>query len=297
MLIEVSIKTKTMKKTVSSFILVILLSGALAGQGIYIRVGGGYGLPVSKSTIGSWVAQNETNSANIYSSKSISASFGAGENINIAGGYKFNENFIFDLNLQYLIGTSFKTGDVYTYKANGYDWKEESSTISSARGIFINPTVIFSAGFGKRAPYARFGIIAGSPKLLAKETYYDNVDLSVPTVDVDNWEYTKGLSFGYQGAIGMNWKLKENLDFYTEVDYVSLTYYAKEANLVKSVSNGVDNLPNLTESQKKTLFKKTIDPNILPDPLQPKIALLEAKPFSSISLQVGIRFQIWKKIE
>jgi hypothetical protein len=211
--------------------------------------------------------------------------------MNIGLGFKFNENFIFDLNVQYLLGNKYESGNVYTYTYGS----ETTLTNSYARGLFLNPTFIFSAGFGKWAPYGKFGIITGSPKLYMKESYY--YDLDGTSTWNKNWEYTKGLSLGYQGAIGMNWKLNGMMDLYTEVDFVSLTYYPGEANLVKSNQDGVDNLSQISLSQRKTIFKKTLDtyPYSEPDPTQPTLAVREAQPFSSLSLQVGLRFSIFKK--
>jgi len=54
----------------------------------------------------------------------------------------------------------------------------------------------------------------------------------------------------------MNWKLTEKIDFYTEFNYISMTYYAGEYNLTqdKNLVTGFNNLTNMTLSQKQVLF-------------------------------------------
>jgi len=283
-----------MKKTFITFLLIILLTGSLFSQGIYIRAGGGYGLPIATASLGSKILYSDVNNVITNSTQSVTGSYGAGGNFNFAAGYKFNENFIFEIGTQYLMSNKYET-----YNRNIYTGYEDNvNTTTSAKAFFINPSFIFSAGFGKAAPYGRFGFIIGVPKISGSEISYYNGD-GIDSVG-SKWEYSKGISFGFQGAIGMNWKLTDKLDIYTELNYVSMTYYPGEYNLTKYVhSDGfttTDNLPNMSLSQIKTLYKRKYDPSTVNiDSNQPQVALREATPFSSLSLQVGIRFTLWKK--
>jgi opacity protein-like surface antigen len=292
-----------MKNLLTSLILFILLSGAVMAQSIYIRAGGGFGFPIATSPIGEKYLHTEVydgvNTTNNYSTEGVTGSYGSGINFNFAVGYKFNENFIFELNTQYLISNKYKTGDNYSYTGVGNSSVDNNNTTTSARALFLNPSFVFSAGFGKAAPYGRFGFIIGSPKVTGKESTYYNGD-GIDSTE-KSWEFTKGLSLGFQGAVGMNWKLTEKLDFYTEVNFISMTYYPGEYNVTRDISsngyNLTDNLPNMPLGQKQTIYKKKYDPNTPYDSAKPSIALREAKPFSSLSLQVGIRFSLWKKVE
>lgn len=297
-----------MKKTFIPFFLLILISGSLFSQGIYIRGGGGYGFPIATSSLGEKYTQSQVydgvNTTTSTSSKGITGSFGSGIDFNFATGYKFNENFIFELGIQYLLSNKYKTGNNYSYTStapqNEYSNVDYDNITTSAKALLLNPSFIFSAGFGKAAPYGRFGFIIGSPKISGSELSYYNGD-GIDSVG-RKWEYSKGISFGFQGAIGMNWKITDKLDFYTEINYVSMTYYPGEYNLTQDIrSNGfnvTDYLPDMYLSQKKTIFKKTFDPSAVnTDFAQPHVALRESSPFSSLSLQVGVRFTLWKKSE
>jgi hypothetical protein len=295
-LLIIMLNLSMMKKTFSSFLLIILVSGATFAQGIYFRAGGGYGFPIATSLIGEKYLHTNINNIDNYSRESVTGSYGSGTNFNFALGYKFNENFVFELSSQYLISNKYKTFNNDNYSS----YVDDDNISTSAKALFLNPSFVFSAGFGKAAPYGRFGLIIGSPKVSGSELQYYNGD-GVDSV-ARKWEYTKGISLGFQGAIGMNWKLTEKLDFYTEINYVSMTYYPGEYNLTQDISsNGftvTDNLPNMYLSQKRTIYKKEFDPSsVNNDFAKASVDLRKAMPFSSLSLQVGIRFSLWKKSE
>lgn len=285
-----------MKKIFTLSFLICIFSGILLSQGIYVRTGGGYGFPVATSSLGEINLRTEINSVNTTSKRGVTGSLGSGINFNLAFGYKFNENFIFELNSQYLAGKKYESSDNYTYSNGSYSYVGNYNSIISAKAVFFNPSFIFSAGFGKAAPYGRFGLILGSPKITGVETsYYDGDGIDSTRSE---FELSKGISFGFQGAVGMNWKLSEKLDIYTEINYISMSYYPGEYNRVmdKDLRTGEDNLRNMPVSGKKTIYKKEFDPSAVNiDSSKPRVALRESAPFSSVCLQVGIRLSLWNK--
>jgi hypothetical protein len=297
-----------MKKIFIALSIAVFFSVSGLAQGIYIRTGGAYGFATGTSSIGEkltevviWNGSSQTSSA---STKSVTGSFGSGISFNLAFGYKFNENLIFELGTQYLLGREYRTFDKYQYSSNDpyypYSYVDNNTTSLSSRALLLNPVLVFSAGFGKAAPYGKFGVITGSPKVKGEKYGYNDGD-GIDSVRQE-WAYTKGFSLGFTAAIGMNWKLSEKLDFYTEINYVSLTYYPGEYNLTKSVwGDGfsvVDQLPNLSQIDKQTIYKKKFDPTTVnTDLTQSRVELRQAFPFSSISVQAGIRFTILKKKE
>lgn len=287
-------------KKIFTTALIILWASSLFSQGIYIKAGGGYGLPIATSQIGTKYlhAEDYSNSASInnYSENVVSASYGAGANFNLGLGYELNKNLLFEMNVQYIAGQKFKTSDIHTYNSDGYSYVDRDVFTSHSGGFYFNPSIVFSAGFGKGAPYGRFGIIAASPKITKDESYYSDSDGTI-TRDI-TWVYSKGLALGYQTAVGMNWKLAgDRLNLYTEAGFISLTYYAREGNMTKSLYDGNNNLDQLTLWQKQTLYRKKFDPGIPYNPDIAQTAPREASPFSSLSVQAGIRFMIWHESE
>ena len=292
-----------MKKILIVFSVLIVFSTVSYAQSLYIRVGGGYGLPIGTTSIGEKYQYDQVSISNTTSTssvKNVKASYGAGGNFNFSIGYKFNENIIFDLGIQYLMSNKFQT-----YRINNYTYSSYSSVYSdvittSAKAFLFDPSVILTAGFGKGAPYAKFGLVIGTPTLTKSESSFDNTDGT--SAWEQKWKYNKGIGIGYQGAVGYNWKLSDKLELFSEVDFVSMTYYAGESNLTKyqRSNDGItytDYLSNLNLSQKQTVYKNSYDPGVFNDGTKPTIALKEATPFSSISVNVGIRFLLWKKKE
>ncbi len=285
-----------MRRIILISIMTIALIGSSFAQGIYFRVGSGYGFPAATSQIGENYLHSSVYDGNIftddYSTEVVTASYGAGVNFNIAFGYKFNENFIFDFNVIYLAGRKFETSNIQKYEDLGYTTLDKLTVSSKSSGVYFNPTLIFSAGFGKYAPYGRFGVIVASPKVVEDETFYSNSDGEITTEL--RWEYSGGAALGYQAAIGMNWEISDRLDIFTEVNFVSMTYYPNEGNMTKHIEDGVDNLDQWVVSFRKKVFEKSYDPTIAYDPDKPQVLPREATPFSYISTQVGIRFSILK---
>lgn len=285
-----------MKKLSLLIVLSAVFSAIVSAQGIYIRAGAGYGLPSGTSQVGEkylhlYDASN-TEFPDSYSSEIVTGSYGAGMNFQVAFGYKFNENLILDFNVQYLAGNKIKTSDIYRYEDGSFSGVDQSTTETGSNSLFLNPSVVFSAGFGKGAPYGRFGIVASSPTLTEKtESYYDLDGISTSSL---TWKYSKGLSLGYQAAIGMNWKLSEKLDFYTEVNFVSLTWYAKEGEITEYIEDGNDILDQFPTYFKKVVFEKEYDPQGSFIPEEPQVLPRNASPFSAVSAQAGIRFSLWQ---
>lgn len=285
-----------MKKTILSTLLIAFISVTSFAQGIYIRSGSGYGLPISTTQIGEndlhKVVYNGNDISDTSSKEVVSASYGAGANFNVAVGYKFNENLILDLNMIYLAGTKFETFNRETYEDISYSSIDEQINTTYSRGLFINPSVIFSAGFGKGAPYARFGILVASPKIIRDEHSYSNSDGE--RINDVRWEYSGGVSMGYQTAIGMNWRITDRLDFYTETSFVSMTFYAKKGVMTENILDGVDYLDQLVLASREIEFLKEYDPTTPYDPNKPLVQPREARAFSYISAQVGVRFTLLK---
>lgn len=283
-------------KKICIALIALTVTLSVQGQGFYFRVGGGYGLPAATTQIGQQVLHDENattaNPSNTFSTKVITGSFGSGINLKIGAGYEFTQNFIFAFDIQYLGGKKYETNDMYNYTTDTYTGTSQDVSESSATGVLFNPSFVFSAGFGKAAPYGRFGLVTGSPRVTKTESFFDNLDGT--TTGDRTWVYKNGLAIGYSAGIGMNWKIKDNLDFYTEADFTGLTYYAKEADLTKSIYNGTDNLSQMTVAQTKILFLKQYDPTTPYDAAKPQLAARTGSPFSSFALEVGIRFTLVK---
>lgn len=276
--------------------LLLILSVQSFAQGIYIRAGSGYGLPAATAILGeNRLIRQEYDATGGLSYESTSeivrGSYGAGPVFDASIGYKFNENFIFELGLQYLAGRKYETSYRNYYIDIGMSTMSENVVTSYSRGLYFNPSFVFSAGFGKQAPYARFGILAASPKIIQREESYDDGD-GITTSDI-TWEYSGGIAIGFQTAVGVNWKITERLDIYTESSFLSMTYYARKGTMTENIYNGTDVLDQLIVAAREIEYRKKVDYIPQPDPDSPTQEVRFASPFSYVSARVGIRFDIF----
>ncbi|TFH38539.1 MAG: hypothetical protein E4G95_03350 [Bacteroidia bacterium] len=72
-----------------------------------------------------------------------------------------------------------------------------------------------------------------------------------------------------------------------------MTYYAKESVMTENIENGTDILDQFPVSFTNIDYVKKVEYNPLADPDSPSQVLIKASPFSHISAQVGIRFDIF----
>lgn len=275
-----------MKKIALLFLLITAVWFSAQAQ-FYVRAGGGYALPVAKQTIGlntEWTYMLNSGTIN-YIEEDVKDSYGAGFNFNLGVGYNFSKFVGVDLNFSYLMGKTIETSS-----KEGYDdsFVIRSTTMSSeVKSLFITPSIVLTAGEGTKTPFARFGIIAGLPTVEGDSVYYDGYALSTTETI---WKQKKGASFGFQGAIGMNWVLNNNIKLVTELNFVSMSYAPEERVVTSYTYNGQDIMGQLTEYQKKTIYKEQVVSNSGTRPAgdQPKEEVRVNLPFSSVSFQIGV---------
>jgi hypothetical protein len=282
-----------MKKTL--FVL-ILLSGYAHGQGLYVKVGGGYAIPTGSQNLFEPIAATSVvGNATIVTTKTtaVKGSYGAGININGAVGYKFSPFIGVDLNISYQIGKEFAGTSTLT-TANGTILIDETQ---QSTGFFVAPALMFMAGTENVRPYAIAGVIMGSMKVtdrLSAETSASRTGTVVYELERES----KGeMAFGFRGGMGIDFNINTQFSVYVEGIFNSMSYYAKETNVTKYNLDGQDMLPDLTVSARKTVYVDetttiTVDGTETTDPDQPTEALRSPSPLSSIGINVGLKVKL-----
>lgn len=270
-----------MKKK-SLILLALFVNIGLVQAQFYVKAGGGYGLPIAQQVLGEKQLEGSSGNTSYDKKEEVRGSYGAGATFGVGAGYMFSKYLGVDLNINYLLGKSYTTG--YFYK---YDFgRQENSTKTTSKVIFLNPSFIISGGDGTKLPYARLGVVMAAPKM--EESEYDYYDGDGVYTATRKYDIKGGLSMGFSGAAGMSWVLKNSIKLYTELNFVSMTYFPEERVMTSSNSNGVSNIDQFTESQKRIKYVKTLDLSKPNDENKPTEVLRESKPYSSLSLQVGI---------
>jgi hypothetical protein len=264
-----------MKK--NAFVLIVILATSLAaqnltGQGVYIRLGAGYGFSMSSQN----VFTNYTSRHDVY--ENVYGSLGKGINGGLAFGFMFHKNIGFELGANYLMGGKVKGVDTYT------DGTEEY-TLSSGM-IRVMPSIVISSGLEKIAPYARLGAVIGigSIKYVYTDTWNDGDNVFTSTMKMN-----KGIGIGLNAALGVMFNLSSSIAIYGELATVNMTYAPTKGELTECSLDGENILDDLNTRDKEVDFVDSYEYDDDPPNSKPDQELKTKFPFGSIGANVGIQ--------
>ena len=259
-----------MKKVLLLCVLLVLTGSYSIAQSPYARVNVGYALSAASQEMGAEI-ESGGNVTQKY------GSLGQGINLGLGIGYHFNENVAAELGFSYLLGRK------YEFKASD-NIGSQTSTITG-RGLFFVPALVLSTDFeADLAPYVRAGVIVGLPSMVTED---ENVQVR-PVVGSLTTEETKerhygGVSLGFSGALGIHYKIGDNLALFGEAQFNALSYRPSKWEIEESKSNGQDVLDriNVTKGDYVDEYKASDRKE------QEREGF--AAPFSSIGLNIGVK--------
>ncbi|MDN5355767.1 MAG: hypothetical protein PWQ43_709 [Rikenellaceae bacterium] len=280
-------KLNVVAKKVALLMFISLFSIAAYSQ-FYINVGGGYNLGIATQSL----LFNYEGTNDIEKIENVKVSLGKGLNFGLNLGYMFNGNIGIDLQCSYLLGdeTSGESKDNFTYfNINYYDYEKESIKSQMFR---VNPSIIIASGFDKLDPYAKFGVILGFGSITYNRLYEEYENNQIQDIKVEKWKYDGGMAFGISSALGLMYHISDLISVYGELNLVGMSYAPKKGVMTEYTVNGSDQLPNLTTDDKEIDFVDdiTYDYNNPPSSAEPSKELKNYLPYSSIGLNIGVRF-------
>jgi hypothetical protein len=266
------------------------------GQGLYLKFGGGYAVPMGSQSLmePANITQVVGNSTVVTTKTSVvKGSYGAGIVINGAVGYKFSPFIGIDLNFFYQLGKEYEgTSTTQAGTVVGTAVQAKKST-----GFFVAPTMMFMAGTENVRPYALAGVITGKVNLRDESNIHvDN--LRDDPLDYTLVEETKGdLAFGFRGGIGVDINISPTLSFFAEGIFNAISYYPKESEYTEATMDGDDVLSDFSVREKKTVYVDeitvvTVDGESTANPDEPGEALRSPLPLSSLSLSIGLKIKL-----
>lgn len=285
-----------MKQIICTVLIVIAGVSAGQSQGLYVKLGGGYAIPMGSQnlfepfTVTTAIVGNNTVTTTI--TEGVKGSYGAGININAGIGYKFSPFIGFDLNLNYLLGKE------YSAESSAQDQNLNGRFLQSrsGKGFFVSPALLFMAGTENIRPYALMGMVLGSAKI-TDETALELGGRTDPVIAYSITEETRGdIAIGFRGGLGVDFNINDRFSVFAEAIFTSLSYYPKEKEIVRAIAGDDNFLDDLTTSEKKTVYKDKvtlvrIDGVFEEDPDQPSEELRTPYPFSSLSFNFGIKMK------
>lgn len=212
------------------------------------------------------------------STEAVYGSFGSGLTFNVGFGASLNGALGYDVELGYLIGKKYSSGQRYEddFYLETYDSEVGSSSFQ------IAPSITFTAGTGSIQPYTRIGPVIGFTKLKYEDSEYDSYN---DYREVMEYEYTGGMSVGFKGVLGVNFNADQKVQFFAEVNFLSMSYAPKDGKITAYSVNGEDALDSIPSEDRKIEFKDEITSDD-----DGNVALRRKYPMGSIGLQVGIKY-------
>ena len=268
-------------------IVATLLAGNLTAQtktqggnsGIYISVHGGYNLPMGTQNISFFEFYNETSQNGPHKFDDILLSLGKGANFGLTVGHMFNQNLGAEIRADYLLGSKYNAQ--YRFLADAdYAW----DTYLSGKMIQLKPSLVFKQHYNKISPYAKVGLVFGvGSKITYEEKELDN-NFSYNYVQ----ELDGGTAVGLTGALGIEYPINNKISVFGEVNGTSLNYAPKKGKVTEWTEDGVDQIPGKTVRQLQSEFLDEFTDNY--DPNSPAKYQRQPMPFSSIGLNLGLKF-------
>lgn len=259
-------KFYNLKKAAAAFGLILGLSANAQAQGPYAKLGLGYQFGMGGTTEAKQTGTQV---------EGIKLNYGKGLTGNLALGYMFSPNIGAELGFGYLTGRETEVQSVFNNRVE--------NNLYSSRMFLLTPALVISAGKEGLNPYAKFGLIAAKGKVVHEMSLSQNGILEVETHQTGGW------GLGLQAALGLEFGLTEQLGFFTELNMNNLSYSPEKAEIVAYRYNGADYLPTLSVRARETTYVDTYNTEQTASGA-PRAELKENLPFSSIGLQVGVKF-------
>jgi len=190
---------------------ILLTSSGVYAQ-LFLKGGVGYGSGVQKLLLGD--AYNANIDENTY------GSFGGDWGFYIGGGFAVNKYVDFEVDLGYQNGRYVMVG-IGPYSKN-----------FTGRLIFFSPSLTYKTLVENDfSPYAKIGIITGLPLMKVTVNNLDN-------------KFRGGIPLGVNEALGLNFKVSDNLNFFAEITHQTLIYKPKKRkNSDGTTTKFTDSLP------------------------------------------------------
>lgn len=304
-----------MKKSLSISLILFLnfigLSSAVAQEGFYIGLSGGYAGALDKGEIYNFftdvndsqfqdgnligIGNFKTNTGQMFnftkniagseSTELLRASYGKGAEIHLKTGYMFTKHVGAELMVSYLFGSKIQS----SYRDFNTDPSKPHllDITSSARMLSFTPSLVLSAGLDRKVyPYMKLGAVIGLPKITSTlQGKFPNL-IIYPEIDFES-ETTQGIALGASGAFGLNYSITDKIFLFGEVHVVALSWRPKKEKITQYlVDLGIgpkDSIGFLdfTEFNYEKETKAPNPGNILETP---------SHPFSSVGANMGVMY-------
>jgi hypothetical protein len=256
-----------------------------ANKGLYVSAESGYGF----AGFGLHPHMEEIS----FAPQSSAGSLGKGIAPGLSMGYMFTQTLGAELNLGYLIRSSYDHTWMNTLRSNGSYMQSPGSVHYKASLVRIAPAIRFQVNQGKFHLYSRTGPVIGFPIRVEKDLITSD---SSGTVTDYRSLFKGGISFGFFGSLGLARDLKPGWSLFAELTCfiqswapkkeVYESYFVNGNAATPANSNEIDFVSSYQGNTSNSNF------NVSNNVVQvPKIYF----PFSSLGLSIGIHYALASK--
>jgi hypothetical protein len=147
--------------------------------------------------------------------------------------------------------------------------------------VLISPHLILQPLDSDFSPYCKLGGTFGIGKFFRKSEYND----AKMTQD-----FSGGIPFGANIAMGFDYSLSESVSFYAELNSLIMSWAPEKAEITQYINEGEDELSELSVSQRETVFVETREPADY-NPEEPSVGLKTYYNFNNIGLRAGFKIK------
>ena len=280
-----------MKRKIILFSLLILHGTQMKAQYGYAGISIGYGT--------GWPVYSLSTSTKITSTSTTytleKGNFGQGLNFAFSTGYMFNKNVGAELGISYLIGSKkefFVSGLATDTNSGATTSTDGTITLDKIHMVRLNPALKLTMGDAVR-PYLRMGINVGIKTGYTRIeemviTRTGSMNDTTTTSEVAR-EFKGGMAFGFSSAFGVDIDLTDNLIFFGELSFNSISWAATKSVVTRSLYNGVDMIPSSDPASLETEYVDdyTVSQNHSNSNKELKTYL----PFGSFGISAGVIYR------
>jgi hypothetical protein len=214
---------------------------------------------------------------------------GKGLRITFTSSFKINEFLHLEGGFQYNYGL-IRWSSFYHYPL---DLNYENSTEQKMDGINFLSGILWNIPFEKFTLVSRLGLLNGIHNQVKETLITRNLE-NLQDYSKNTWIYEKGFAYGFYSSMGVQKSINKYLAFSMEIGFSSYLYRPAQKELILSEVSGTDVLPTLTYNQTHAVFLKNYNSTDINNFAKAQKFPLKFFPFGAISINAGIRIELFK---
>lgn len=271
----------------------LALTGAVHAQQktspFYLRLGAGYAVRAAGQ---SEFSTTSVSNGSTYTFESRPASFSAGVQATLAGGYRINRHLAAELGVVAVVAPrSYK--NVVRQEGPGGTGFTATAKQKASLPLLLTPALRVGTGGDKLDIYSRIGLALP----LRNKLYVETTEVSSGGSTGDTYskaEFRNRMRLGIAYGLGAAWSFNSHVSVYGELNGLSMNMYTKKSELTEAKVGTQDILEGIPVYGRETEYEFDYEGTVgtVPDYTKPRKAAAYALPFSNVGFGFGIVYAL-----